>query len=394
MDRFAKAIAEIGTTPQAKAVLIEMSTPGGTVAGTSDAWRSLTELSKSKPTLVLGRDLVASAGYHIAVGARHLWSPEEVTWGSIGTYMQVLDSSKAAANQGYQVRIVKAGAFKGMGTRGTEITAEQLNELQRHVNDLNSVFVQHVATGRQKSLEHVREQWNTGQDWLAVEAQKMGLIDQVGTREEALLWLKSQVTNPVSVTSPGLKASTQEKKAMPLSPKDIMAACKGIDSKADAAWILEQSLRDDLTDAVQVKDAWTEHIQAKAKAALEASEKSRLDAEAQHQKKLDALQAEFEKTRQDQDDDRDSQQLKPGGNKTVEAGDKIQTVSEGMRLVQDHPFAVKLEQAVKAGETRDQAMVSCMQADPQGYRDWLRQTSIANSKMRQANSLSSSIFED
>ena len=58
------------------------------------------------------------------------------------------DSSKAAEDLGFKVHVVRAGALKGAGTPGTEITEEQLAETQKVVDAINEEFLGVIAKGR------------------------------------------------------------------------------------------------------------------------------------------------------------------------------------------------------------------------------------------------------
>lgn len=170
--RAAKVSAQVG------AALIHIDSPGGTVAGTQELAEDIAALAKVKPTVAFCENLCASAAYWSASQAGKIVASPIALVGSIGTYGVVHDMSAAATLKGIKVHVVKAGAHKGGGVAGTEVTAEQLAEHQRIVNELNGFFVRGVAAGRDMSPTRAQELAD-GRVHIAAEAQKLGLIDGV-----------------------------------------------------------------------------------------------------------------------------------------------------------------------------------------------------------------------
>jgi signal peptide peptidase SppA len=175
--RQAKASADV------RAAIIHCASPGGTVAGTFTLAEDVGSLAKAKPTIAYCEDLCASACYAIAAQAGKIVSHVAASVGSIGTYGVVHDMSGLAAKEGIKVHVLRAGKYKGMGTAGTEITAEQLAEFQRSVDEANEMFVRSVASGRSMSLARVRALAD-GRVHSAQQAKEMGLVDAVQSLDE------------------------------------------------------------------------------------------------------------------------------------------------------------------------------------------------------------------
>ena len=117
--------------------------------------------------------------------------------GSIGTFAVLYDLSKAFETAGVKVHLVRAGSLKGAGTPGTEIDAEVLAEMQRIVSGLNEHFLAAVASGRRLSLDHVRKLAD-GRVHLAADAQRLGLIDAVGSLGDVLAKLQGPIETPAT----------------------------------------------------------------------------------------------------------------------------------------------------------------------------------------------------
>lgn len=171
---------------EVRGVLLLCDSPGGTVSGTQDLAADVAAAAKQKPVIALIEDLGASACYWVASQAREIFAANETTMiGSIGTYGVIHDLSGLAAKEGVKVHVVRAGAHKGTGVPGTEVTADQLADYQRVINSLNEQFLQGVATGRRLQLDRVRELAD-GRVHVGSEAVRLKLADGVASLDEVL----------------------------------------------------------------------------------------------------------------------------------------------------------------------------------------------------------------
>jgi len=176
------------------AIMLRIDSPGGTAAGTQELADEIAAANLKKRTESYIEDLGASAAYWSASQAIRITANPTGLVGSIGTYGVIEDYSGYAAKEGVKVHVVRAGDFKGAGTPGTEVTPEQLADMQRIVDGLNDHFIAGVAKGRRTTQKQVRE-WADGRVHLAADAKNMGLIDAVGSFDDALSHLQEFVKN-------------------------------------------------------------------------------------------------------------------------------------------------------------------------------------------------------
>lgn len=167
-----------------RGVVVNVDSPGGSVAGTNEAAMALRKLSEAKPTLSYCCDLTASAAYWIASQAREVSANAPALVGSIGTYCVVPDSSEAAEKAEVIVHVVRAGEFKGVGTPGTAITDEHLEHMQHLVDGINEHFLKAVRKGRSMSKEQLSKV-SDGRTFIAADAKKLNLIDRIEKFEDA-----------------------------------------------------------------------------------------------------------------------------------------------------------------------------------------------------------------
>jgi signal peptide peptidase SppA len=254
-----------------KSILLAIESPGGTSAGTFELAETIAQVRSVKPVIAHIEDLGASAAYWIASQATSISANEPGKIGSIGTYAVINDLSAMAAKEGIKVHVVRAGSeHKGAGVPGTEITASQLAEFQKMVDEVNGFFVRGVAKGRNMQLAHV-EALADGRIHIASQAKEHRLIDHVRTFEESL----AEATRLASqtATSRGMKMTDQEPETVAVATiKQIKAACPGITSEKLLAFIEDEKSLD------QCKDAWMQEMAVELAAKDEALEKANAEA--------------------------------------------------------------------------------------------------------------------
>jgi len=215
-----KQIRAVVKSDAIKAIMLKIDSPGGTAAGTMELADEIFNARKHKPVWTYFEDLGASAAYWAGSQADHVLANASALVGSIGTYMTVRDTSQAHAAAGIKVHVIRAGDFKGVGTNGTEVTPEQLDELQAMVNEVNSHFISGVVRGRKMTSEQV-QLLADGRIHPSSKAQQLGLIDGVSSFDDALTQLSSSLLRRQRMSD----AATPERKAATVN--EIKAGCPG-----------------------------------------------------------------------------------------------------------------------------------------------------------------------
>lgn len=251
--------------PTIGSILLSIDSPGGTSAGTQELFDEIRKAGLEKPVFAFISDLGASAAYWAATGASFISANRGALVGSIGTYAVVQDLSAMAAKEGVKIHVVKAGSMKGAGVPGTEVTADQLKEVQRIVDAANSRFLEGVATSRGSKLTQSIENIADGRVHPANEALALGLIDKVQSFEEAL----QQAT--VAATDRLRSTSTKGKTQMGVTSKEIKAACPG----ATADFIV--ACQDAGRDLAACQAAWMQELATELAAANEELAKVKAD---------------------------------------------------------------------------------------------------------------------
>ena len=182
--RTRRAVRRATADGDVKSIMLHIDSPGGTVSGTAELANDVRQANQRKPVFAHIEDVGASAAFWVASQARRITATPTSEVGSIGTVAVVEDSSEAAGAEGVKVHVISTGAFKGAFADGAPVTDEHLDYLKELVGDLNKHFLAGVSRGRGLSIAKVRESAD-GRVFLAAEGQERGLIDAVGTIDDA-----------------------------------------------------------------------------------------------------------------------------------------------------------------------------------------------------------------
>jgi protease-4 len=139
----------------------------------------------------------ASGGYDIASGCDELWARRGSIVGSIGVIGSRVNVSDLADELGVSYEQFTAGEYKDAGLPLKDLSEDEREYLQGIVDDYYDDFVDTVAEGRDMDPERVRE--TEARIYLGGEAHDIGLVDEIGTREDVEDRLEERLGESVSV---------------------------------------------------------------------------------------------------------------------------------------------------------------------------------------------------
>lgn len=167
-------------SPGVRGVVLDFDSPGGEVAGMFETAGMVRELSAAKPTLAVVGSMAASAAYALASQARRIVASEDSIVGAIGSVMLHVDESRALANDGIDVTIIRSGPRKFAGNSAEPLPAWLSARMQARVEQSASRFAELVAAARRGRITAEQALATEGGDFYAAEALELGLIDAVG----------------------------------------------------------------------------------------------------------------------------------------------------------------------------------------------------------------------
>ena len=180
-----------------KGVLLLIDSPGGALSPSVEISLAIKSLNSRKPVIAYAKGTMASGSYLGGVWASKIYANPGSFIGSIGVIMQGLDVSEAAAKLGFAEQIVKAGELKEAGTMMRKWSDAERASLQALVDESYELFTREVAQARSLDLRK-RDTWANARVFLASGAKAAGLIDEVGSLEDA----KSALVKASGVADP------------------------------------------------------------------------------------------------------------------------------------------------------------------------------------------------
>ena len=169
------------------AILIRLNTPGGGVAASQEIYEKVKEISEAniKPIIASMGSVAASGGYYIAAGADTIIANKGTATGSIGGIMSYPIAADLLDKVGLAFQSVKSGALKDAGNFARKPTKADLSYFQDLVDNLHTQFVRTVAYERGMSYDEAAT-LATGQVYSGEQALRLGLVDIIGTYDNAI----------------------------------------------------------------------------------------------------------------------------------------------------------------------------------------------------------------
>lgn len=184
-DKIAAAGRNAMADKTVKTLLLDIDSPGGSVAGNTELVAEIMRWRAKKPVIGQIQFLGASAAYGIAAACTEVVAAPSARAGSIGTYAIHEDITEALAKLGVKREYISAGEGK---TDGFDVLTDTARErIQAMVNDGYGQFVNNVVRGRGQGVtaDKVRNEWKAHL-YTASEAKQLGMIDQIATLDETL----------------------------------------------------------------------------------------------------------------------------------------------------------------------------------------------------------------
>jgi protease-4 len=174
-----------------KAVIFKIDSPGGSVTA-SDILYNEIEIFKERTGAKLVAammGLTASGGYYISLPADYIMAHPTTITGSIGVIFSRPRVTGLMDKVGIDVDVNKSGKNKDIGSPFRAATAEEEKIFQDLTDRLAVRFVDLVAKHRKLDSETIAE-ISTARVYLAQEALQLGLVDDIGYLDKAVLQAK------------------------------------------------------------------------------------------------------------------------------------------------------------------------------------------------------------
>lgn len=206
-DTLLDAVTRACADDRVRAVMLDIDSPGGVVAGCFDAARAMRAAveASGKPCVAVASEMACSAAYALACVGDELVVPETGLVGSIGVMGTMTSLARMYAELGVDQRVIASGGAKGDGHPALPISKEALARAQERIDATAAVFAGWVSERRGMTADAV----------MALDARVLagpaavaaGLADRVSSSADALRALQKRVAPPTTDPQRPLGAS-------------------------------------------------------------------------------------------------------------------------------------------------------------------------------------------
>ena len=180
-----KTINDVAKDSAVKAVVLRVSSPGGSAYASEQIWHALNKLKAKKTLIVSMGDYAASGGYYISCMADKIVAQPNTITGSIGIFGVIPNISGLNEKLGLTYDGVKTNKMSDAITVNRKFTPEERDLMQNYVNRGYELFVKRCADGRKMKTEQIKA-IAEGRVWTGEDAIKNGLVDKIGGVNDAI----------------------------------------------------------------------------------------------------------------------------------------------------------------------------------------------------------------
>lgn len=183
---FAEEIRKARNNDKVKAIVMRVNSGGGSMTASDMIWRELMLTKGKKPIIASMGGAAASGGYYIAMPADTILAQPNTITGSIGIFGMWFNFGEFLENKmGITHDVVKTGEYSDIYTVTRPLRETERAIIQRGVNEGYEVFTQKAADARGMTQDELK-QIASGRVWSGEQALENGLIDQLGSFDDAI----------------------------------------------------------------------------------------------------------------------------------------------------------------------------------------------------------------
>lgn len=173
--------------PNIKAVLLKINSPGGSATASDILYREIKAYKESSGVKVVAAmmGLATSGGYYVALPADKIVAHPTTVTGSVGAVFLRPELSGLMEKIGVDVTVHKSGRNKDMGSPFRTPSPEEERILQSVIDQLGQRFTGLLTENRHLTPTALKDV-ATARIYIAEDARKVGLVDEVGYIDDAL----------------------------------------------------------------------------------------------------------------------------------------------------------------------------------------------------------------
>ena len=175
-------LREAADDPTVDAIVLRVNSPGGSPAAAEEIIGDLDYAKAKKPVVVSMGDMATSAAYYVSAHANEIYADPDTLTGAVGVIWTFSDISGWMNQEGYNVTVVKSGAFKDMGSDTRALSPAEQAYAGQIVNESFQEFLNDVTTQRLIAKSDIDD----GRVIRGADAVKINLVDKLGNLNDAI----------------------------------------------------------------------------------------------------------------------------------------------------------------------------------------------------------------
>ncbi len=198
-DTLIEAIRQAEEDTTVKGIVLRVDSPGGSALASDLIWAELKRCKK--PVVASMGGVAASGGYYIAMASKRIFADPSTITGSIGVFGGKLAYGPVLKRVGLHTEVISRGANAGVLSGSDPFSESERKAMTALIENTYSQFLEKALAGRQEAgkKEFTLEKLKSlagGRVWTGRQALENGLVDELGSLDSAIAWVKSQTDLP------------------------------------------------------------------------------------------------------------------------------------------------------------------------------------------------------
>ncbi|TGL18679.1 S49 family peptidase [Leptospira yanagawae] len=180
----------LGEDKKIKAVILEISSPGGSAFYSEQIHQEILELKKSKLVTAYFKDTVASGGYYIATAADYITASPVCITGSIGAVSIRANLQKLYKKFHLNKEAVGFYPFRDIHSEFQPLSKQSIKYLESQIKKIEALFYKRVSEGRNIPLTELPK---IGMGRVYLPTTENQIVDSLGGLLDAISFVKEKL---------------------------------------------------------------------------------------------------------------------------------------------------------------------------------------------------------
>ena len=204
-------LENINKSPNAKALLVSINSPGGTFVSSKELYDKINEISKKIPVVTYMREMATSGGYLVSLASQKIFSNIGTITGSVGVILQTAEITELLKKIGINPIVIKSGDLKATPNPLEGVSEKDSEYLNNIIKSMQLEFINILSENRDIDNETLRI-ISDGRIFTGKQAKELNLIDFIGSKNDAINWLKEKANVPLDIDIIDYSKETQYEK--------------------------------------------------------------------------------------------------------------------------------------------------------------------------------------